>query len=158
MMEFLETMLRDRDIAFDAVDRRVMCFAHVVDLSSGQVTRNADNTIGGDMDDSSQSDDETANSGPIGRARNVVRLIRGSGMRREAFEEVIRNGNDRGWFKEGQPPKAVKIKSLQLLRDVRTRWDSVYLMLNRLREMRPVSFTMLNLMCSACLTINLTGY
>ncbi len=30
------------------------------------------------------------------------------------------------------------LKELQLLRDVRTRWDSIFLMLNRLREMRPV--------------------
>jgi len=34
MMQFLETMLGDCDIAFDAVNRKIMCFAHVVDLSS----------------------------------------------------------------------------------------------------------------------------
>jgi hypothetical protein len=115
MMQFLEMMLRDRDIAFDAVDRKIMCFAHVVDLSSGQVTRNADNTVDSDGDDSLESDDETAASGPIARGRNVVRVIRGSGVRRDAFGEVIKNGNDRGWFKGGRPPAVVKIKSLQLL-------------------------------------------
>lgn len=138
MMRSLETMLGDRDIAFDAVDRKIMCFAHVVDLSSGQVTRNADDMVDGDGDDSPESEDETAASGPITCGRNVVRVIRGSGVRRDAFGEVIKNGNERGWFKRGRPPAVVKIKSLQLLRDVRTRWDSVYLMLNRLREMRPV--------------------
>jgi len=61
-----------------------------------------------------------------------------SDKRREAFDEVVRDGNRKGWFKAGQPPKAVLLKELQLLRDVRTQWDSVYLMLNRLREMRPV--------------------
>jgi hypothetical protein len=81
MMRFLEMMLRDRDIAFDAVDRKIMCFAHVVDLSSGQVTRNADNTVDSDGDDSLESDDETATSGPIARGRNVVRVIQGSGVR-----------------------------------------------------------------------------
>ena len=145
-------MLRDREIAFDAVDRKIMCFAHVVDLSSKQVTRAAGNTVGGGGDDSSQSDDETALSDPIACGRNVVQVIRGSGTRRDAFDEVIKNGNDRGWFKVGAPPErplvVVKIKSLQLLRDVRTRWDSIYLMLNRLREMRPVWPYLLNLMCA----------
>jgi hypothetical protein len=138
MMQHLETMLGDRDITFDAADRRVMCFAHIIDLSSKQVTSNASNAVDNLGDDSPQSDDETAVSDPIARGRNVVRVIRGSGMRREAFDEVIKNGNDRGWFKRGQPLTVVKIKPRQLLRDVRTRWDSIYLMLNRLRDMRPV--------------------
>jgi len=75
MMQFLKTMLEDHDIAFDAADHRIMCFAHVIDLSSGQVTRNANNTIGGNEDDFSQSDSETTFSGPIAHGHNVVRLI-----------------------------------------------------------------------------------
>lgn len=156
MMRHLETMLGDRDIAFDAVDRKIMCFAHVVDLSSKQVTRNADNTVDDDGDGSLESDEETAISGPITRGRNVVRVIRGSGMRRDAFEEVIKDGNKRGWFKAGRPLKVVQIKPLQLLRDVRTRWDSIYLMLNRLHEMRPVRLYFV--IFGVCVTINLTGY
>lgn len=156
MMRHLETMLGDRDIAFDAVDRKIMCFAHVVDLSSKQVTRNADNTVDDDGDGSLESDEETAISGPITRGRNVVRVIRGSGMRRDAFEEVIKDGNKRGWFKAGRPLKVVQIKPLQLLRDVRTRWDSIYLMLNRLHEMRPVRLYFV--IFDVCVTINLTGY
>ena len=139
MMESLETMLADREIPFDAADRRIMCFAHIVDLSCGRVTRNADNCVDEDRDDSPQSDDEAvAPTAVIARGRAVVRVIRGSGMRRDAFNEVITNGNDKGWFKEGRPAVTIKIKPLQLLRDVRTRWDSIYLMLNRLRVMRPV--------------------
>jgi hypothetical protein len=131
-------MLRHREIPFDAVDRKVMCFGHVIDLSSGRVTRSADTTGDNDRDESDESDNDTAAPSPIARARDVVRVIRGSGMRREAFDEVVANGNAKGWFKEGRPPVTITIKPLQLLRDVRTRWDSVYLMLNRLREMRPV--------------------
>ena len=139
MMQFLKTMLEDHDIAFDAADHRIMCFAHVIDLSSGQVTHNADNTIGGDKNDFSQSDSETTFSGPIARGHNIVRLIWGSGMRWDVFDKVIKNGNDRGWFKGGWPLAVIKIKLLQLLWDVHTRWDSIYLMLNRLRKMHPVS-------------------
>ena len=38
-----------------------------------------------------------------------------SDKRREAFDEVVRDGNRKGWFKAGQPPKAVLLKELQLL-------------------------------------------
>ena len=69
-------------------------------------------------------------------------------MCRDAFDEVIKNGNDRGWFKTGQPLAVVKIKALQLLQDVHMQWDSTYLMLNRLHEMRRYGFTLLNLMCA----------
>ena len=75
IMQFLKIMLGDHDIAFDAADHRIMCFAHVIDLSSGQETRNANNTIGGNEDDFSQSDSETTFSGPIAHGHNVVRLI-----------------------------------------------------------------------------------
>jgi hypothetical protein len=44
MMQSLQTMLRAHDIAFDVVDRKIMCFAHVVDLSSKQVTCSVDKT------------------------------------------------------------------------------------------------------------------
>jgi hypothetical protein len=126
MMEALEKKLEERDIAFDATDRRIMCFAHIVNLCSGAVIRAAGNGEG------------PSESNPIGVARGVVRAVRVSGKRRDAFDEVIRDGNQKSWFKVGQPPKAVVLKELQLLQDVRTRWDSVYLMLNRLREMRLV--------------------
>jgi hypothetical protein len=126
MMEALEKKLEERDIPFDATDRRIMCYAHVVNLCSGAVIRAA-----GDGDG-------TLELNPIGVARGVVRAVRVSGKRRDAFDEVIRDGNRKAWFKAGQPPEVIIVKELQLLRDVRTRWDSVYLMLNRLREMRPV--------------------
>jgi hypothetical protein len=60
-------------------------------------------------------------------------------MRRDAFDDLITNGNAKGWFRQGQPPRVVQVPHLQLLRDVQTRWDSVYHMLKRLRIMRPVS-------------------
>jgi hypothetical protein len=128
MMESLARKLEAREISFDPVDRQIMCFAHVIDLASGRVIRGIEGDNAGS---------ETSN--PIGLGRTVVRSIRASGLRRDSFDEVVINGNAKQWFKAGTPPQVVKIQPLQLLRQVRTRWDSVYYMANRLREMRPVS-------------------
>jgi hypothetical protein len=138
MMQALEAILAKREIKFDANDRRIMCFAHVINLCSGRVVRGATNNEVVDKDGSSSSDDDTVAPNPIARARAAVRAIRGSGKRRSAFEGVIKNGNASGWFKRGPSSEVVQLKQLQLLRDVRTRWDSVYQMLHRLREMREV--------------------
>lgn len=104
-----------------------MCFGHVVDLSSKQVVQYVEDT------------DNEDDLSPIERARSVVRAIRVSGMRRDAFESVIENGNQNGWFTLEHSLQPVTLRKLELLRDVQTRWDSVYLMLERLRVMRPVS-------------------
>ena len=79
---------------------------------------------------------------PLRRARRVVRLLRSSDQRREGFRKFIQDGNQRRWFTaKGTNGKRamVQVPELQPLRDVKTRWDSVYLMLQRLRELRPVS-------------------
>ncbi len=135
MMQALKTTLEHREIDFDAIDRRIMCFAHVINLCSGQVLRGATNA---DEDDASESDVDTVTPNPIARARAAVQVIRASGKRRDEFDKVIKQGNKEGWFKQGRPSQVVELKPLQLLRDVRTRWDSVYHMLRQLRQMRPV--------------------
>ncbi len=76
MMHALEEKLLERDIPFDATDRRIMCYAYVVNLCSGHVLRAA----GGDG---------TSESTPIGLARGAVRAMHISGKRREAFDEVV---------------------------------------------------------------------
>ena len=138
-MKALETMLADRDVSFDAHDRRIMCFAHIINLCSGRVIKAASNMAGmaGDEDSDSSSNDDAVPSNPIEQARAVVRVIRSSGQRRRAFSRNIENGNREGWFTDSTS-RIVKVKPLQLLRDVRTRWDSVFHMLTRLLEMHPV--------------------
>jgi hypothetical protein len=149
MMRELDILLRGREIPFHSVDRRIMCYGHVVDLSSGRIIdgQSTVNSRSGDWDGVPLLIEPTY-AEAIGRdivshARSVVRVIRGSGMRREAFDEVIINGNTKGWFKEGEPPRTIQVPMLQLLRDVRTRWDSEYYMLKRLRELRPVCLRIL---------------
>ena len=78
---------------------------------------------------------------PLRRARRVVRLLQSSDQRREGFHWFIQDGNQRDWFsiKDGRKRVTVQVPELQLLRDVKMRWDSVYMMLERLRQLRPVS-------------------
>ncbi len=79
---------------------------------------------------------------PLSRARRVVRLLRSSDERREGFRGFIKDGNQHGWFvgkDEDNNRITIEVPQLELLRDVKTRWDSVYLMLRRLRHLRPVS-------------------
>ena len=139
MMESLEARFRSRDIVFDAKDNRIRCFAHVINLCSGRVVDAASDGIQGtDGYSSSSSSDIPIPSNPIARARMAVQAIRGSGSHRDAFQQIIVKGNANGLFKEGEPPVPVQVPVRQLLQDVRTRWDSVYLMLRRLRDLRPV--------------------
>jgi len=132
MMESLAQKLKLCDVPFDACDNRIMCFAHIIDLCSRQAIRAASG-----VDEGVPPSNETA-SDPISVACAAVRAIRGSGKRRRDFKQVIADGNKGGWFKAGWPPEMVHLKPLQLLRDIPTGWDSVFHMLHRLREMRPV--------------------
>lgn len=138
-MQELAKILNERDIPFDAADRKIMCYAHIVDLSSKRVIDNLPSNSEPDdsnSDAANSDEDHVPTRNQVGHARSVVRAVRGSGMRRDTFRDVINNGNANKWFMEGS--KVVALKELQLLHDVRTRWDSVYRMLNRLRELRPV--------------------
>ena len=79
---------------------------------------------------------------PLRHARRVIRLLRSSGEHRQGFQKFIQDGNEHRWFttKDSNGKRlAVVVPELQLLRDVKTRWDSVYTMLLRLRELQPVS-------------------
>jgi hypothetical protein len=91
---------------------------------------------GGGGDDSDE--DVVVPGDPLNKIRALVRGIRASGQRQEQFANVILGGNQFGWWKDIQG-NAVSIERRQLLRDVKTRWDSTYQMLVRVREFRQVS-------------------
>jgi hypothetical protein len=98
---------------------------------------------------------------PLRRARRVIRLLRSSDQRKERFREFIQAGNERNWFTrkdENGKRVTVQVPELQPLRDVKTRWDSVYTMLERLRALRPVSSSQRPDSATVETNNNLTGY
>ncbi|KDQ12925.1 hypothetical protein BOTBODRAFT_112281, partial [Botryobasidium botryosum FD-172 SS1] len=66
----------------------------------------------------------------IVRVRSLVTACRASGQRRANFRQTIIEGNNNGLF---------ALDVLQLLRDVDTRWSSLFLMVDRVLELSPVS-------------------
>ena len=81
---------------------------------------------------------EALKKDPVQKARKIVRTVRSSGQRREAFQTTISSGNQMRVFKDDDGD-VVALKNLQLLADVKHRWDSLYLMLHRMQELKPVT-------------------
>jgi hypothetical protein len=87
---------------------------------------------------------------PIKRARRIVHIVHSSDQRKQAFKKVINTGNHSGWFRS-HDNEVIELPDLELLRDVKTRWDSVYCMIERLLVLRPVSVHMYgHTFCSYC--------
>jgi hypothetical protein len=166
-MKGLETILLSRDIPFDWADNRIMClftrilhcitltltlfrcFPHVIQICCDHMIDSITDTNLADTaaefvalipspDPDRQTFEEAVRRDPIALGRAVVRSIRASGQRRQNFEETIKDGNSKHWFGLNDKGEHLVVPCLQLLRDVKTRWDSVYGMISRLREMRPV--------------------
>jgi hypothetical protein len=89
---------------------------------------------------------------PLNRARNVIRILRSSDQRKQEFESVIKSGNESGWYNN------VTVPNLELLRDVKTRWDSTYIMIQRLQQLRPVSLQHLFQSSRLSMIPTLAGY
>jgi hypothetical protein len=75
---------------------------------------------------------------PLRHARRVICLLCSSDKHRTEFKAFIKSGNTCNMFSrkdsDGQIAPTT-VQQLGLLRDVKTRWDSVYLMLLCLREL-----------------------
>ena len=68
---------------------------------------------------------------PLRHAQRVVCLLHSSDQHREGFRAFVQDGNQRSWFttrdNDGRRT-TVQVPELQPLRDMRMRWDSVYMM------------------------------
>jgi hypothetical protein len=171
MLQFLEKLFLEREIvSFNAKDNRIMCFPHTINIAVQHVLNKMSSVKAPDNDDDDddfedledlidadegrgfgQSFEAACAQDPIARLRKIVMTIRSSGQRRMAFISWIVSGNQSGLFVLQNEPNDIPPR--QLLRDVRTRWDSTYLMLKRCIEMRLVSFFFHSMICYKCMTI-----
>jgi hypothetical protein len=148
-MKALETLLRARDITFDSADNRISCFPHVINICATHTIRSFTNPDLADDQaeyhaasfpgDGEQNYREAVERNPIALCRSTVRAVRASGLRRDHLHEIICMGNAKEWF---------KLPVVQLLHDVKTRWDSMFLMIYRFQILRPVSDVMHLRVCS----------
>jgi hypothetical protein len=155
LLKALEVLLRAEGVDFDHLDRQIMCFPHVVNICCQHVISDFTNIqLAETAEDfvaalpaalpQRQSYEDAVKRDPVALGRNLVCVMRASGQRRTALKDVIEDGNTKGWFRaEGNVSEIIQLRSVQLLRDVKTRWDSIYFMIKRLREMRPVSHLLL---------------
>lgn len=82
---------------------------------------------------------EAVKKNPVKRVRDIVRHVRSSGERSTQFQHTIQSGNQMRRFKD-EEGKVIAIRELQLVRDVKHRWDSLYNMLDRVKELQPVRY------------------
>ncbi|OJT08209.1 hypothetical protein TRAPUB_881 [Trametes pubescens] len=167
MLQELEVLLRARNIPFDRNGNRIRCFPHVVNISVqhgltaltdvedeqepiSRAPLEANAGWGNDGDfvptpldreyeeftnvdlqmDSAYAD--ALRSDAVKAARQLVAACRASGQHREEFTATIVEGNRKGTFGAD-----TKLRVVQLLRDVDTRWSSTFLMIDRLLELYP---------------------
>ena len=121
-----------------------MCFPHVINTCCQHVIASLTNV---NLTESAKVFVETLPPGlldqqtfkdavkrdPVALGRNIVRVLQSSGQRRDLFEDIIHDGNAKGWFlDDSDPPEPYTVPSVQLLRDMVVRWDTVYFMVKRL--------------------------
>jgi len=51
---------------------------------------------------------------------NIVCVLQSSGQWWDLFDEIVQDGNEKGWFQAGTPPAPVKLPLVQLLHDMVT--------------------------------------
>ena len=143
----LSRLLQRRDIDFDSEGLRIMCLPHVLNICSKHAT---DNFTSADFSSILESSFKFSNSSinkrtyvealrkdPAACARNLVRIVRSSSLHRESFKTLIVDGNNREYWRD-EEQNVMELPVLELLREVKTRWDSRYSMAKRLRLYRQV--------------------
>src|SRR6266511_2850320 len=80
---------------------------------------------------------------PVNIARKFIRTVRASTQKREQFQMTITLGNQTKAFKDDNG-SIVQVKDLQLLHDIKHHWDSLFMMLEHMKELQPVSHCLLS--------------
>ncbi|KAJ7137640.1 hypothetical protein C8R46DRAFT_922354 [Mycena filopes] len=157
-MSHLSLLLAEKGVLdFDADGNYIRCFAHIINLCSQAVIRAMEKQDSRaehpETEMETESDEATGGAvrarrraGPIRRARKTVAFIRKSGQRRDELQATIKMGNEKQSWTEiqdghGGPMRViVQLSEVTVLADVKTRWDSVFYMLRRLRYLQQVGY------------------
>ena len=173
-MKELQALLVQHDVVFDNLNNHVMYYPHIINIctahivaASTQVSKkyldsngwnNGDDNDNDDIDTSSpyqtgpQLDEAFIASQPLARqawlrslsrdpvrlVADIVRYIRALDSRKQSFAVIVALCTKDDPGSRGALP-------LQLIQHIRTQWDLVYLMLQRFRVLRKVSFDVLQL-------------
>jgi len=79
---------------------------------------------------------------PVNIARKFILTVRASTQKREGFQMTITIGNQTKAFKD-EEGNIIRVKEVQLLHDVKHRWDSLFMMLECMKELQLVSYCLL---------------
>ncbi|KAF8547373.1 hypothetical protein OG21DRAFT_1527205 [Imleria badia] len=74
---------------------------------------------------------------PVVLGRDIVCVIHASGIQHNKFVKTIATGNLQEWFKS-PADESVKVPGTQLLHNIKTRWDSIFYMINCLHALQLV--------------------
>jgi hypothetical protein len=159
MLVHLERRLKACNINFiGASEARIMCFPHVINLCCQSTIKEFTKSEWIDEEDDSSvtyelledelltdidelsSEEPLPNRDSVARCRAIVRKVKASGMRADHFQNTIVQGNREKWFQNSNK-QVVKVPELKLIHDVKTRWDSTFLMVERLQDLHPVSYS-----------------
>lgn len=146
-MEHLSHQLWERGIHFDSADHKIPCFPHIVNACVQHILEKFHDTDLSRAPSEWQSGNTTVKRkdyaaaltlNPVQRGRDLVQMIRSSGQRREGFQKTITVGNQHKSFHDSHG-MVITLPNVELLYDANTRWDSSFVMFNRLRTLRQVS-------------------
>ena len=109
-----------------------MCFAHIINICCQHIISNFTNSdLAGTAEDfvttlppgdpNQQTFEEAMRWDPVALGHNIFHVIQNTGQQCEAFNDVVRDGKEKGWFVFGDPPVHTELPLQQLLRDIATR-------------------------------------
>ncbi|CAE6470177.1 unnamed protein product [Rhizoctonia solani] len=168
MMEELAKLIQAEGYDFNKEGNRFRCFPHIINLAVAAFMDALRST-----DDQYLADRIQANNPPSEERQNYLSALKQrpdkkcqaivvalrKGQRRAAFQQTILEGNKNGHFKQTQTVKIpgpegelidnkieviIKLRVLQLILDVPTRWSSTRSMLDRFAEEYPAIWEYLN--------------
>ena len=93
-------LLQAREIDFDPLDRRIMCFPHVINICCQHVIADFTNIELAEAAEEfvavlppgvsdRQTFEEAVKRDPVALGRNIVRVLRNSGQRRDLFDDIV---------------------------------------------------------------------